>query len=58
MEVMKITTRDGAVWHSNRTSDLAKLWAKPEVVTVEKVWMTDEEYQAIPASNASATFFA
>jgi hypothetical protein len=58
MEVMKITTRDGSTYHTNRTSDLATLWAKPEVVMVEKVRMTDEEYQAIPASNASATFFA
>lgn len=58
MEVLKITTRDGATFYTNRTSDLARMWSKPEVVKVEKVHMADEEYRAIPATSESAAAFA
>jgi hypothetical protein len=55
-EVSKVTTTDGRAFYTRET-DRAKLIALPKVKRIEDAWMTEEEFNAIPASQDAEAFF-
>lgn len=57
IKVNKITTTGNEVFYT-REQDRGKLWTLPGVQRIEDAEMTEEEYNAIPATDASKSFFA
>lgn len=57
IEVAKVTTSDGRVYYT-RELDRSKLLILPGVQRVEDAWMTEEEYDALPATEEARDFFA
>lgn len=57
MEVFKVVCTDGTTFFTNRRSDVANAFDRPEIESVTRLTMTDEQYAAIPASADSAAFF-
>lgn len=57
ISVLKITTTGGEVFFK-RGSNHSELLSLPGVARIEDAEMTEEEYSAIPATEASRKFFA
>lgn len=55
-EFSKVTTEQGQTFYTRET-DRAKLLMLPGVKRIEDAWMTEEEFNAIPASPETETFF-
>lgn len=56
IEVSKVTTEAGQTFYTRET-DRAKLLTLPGVRRIEDAWMTEEEFNAIPASEDAEAFF-
>jgi hypothetical protein len=56
IKIAKITTELGHVFYT-REPDQLKESALKEVKQMEDVWMTEKEYNAIPATQESHVFF-
>lgn len=56
-QVAKVTDAGGRVFYT-RELDRSKLLTLPGVRRVEDAWMTDEEYEALPATEEAKNFFA
>lgn len=56
--VYKLTTPEGDEYFARPSAIVPTLFVDRAPVTIQVVQMTDAEYQAIPATNAAATFFA
>lgn len=56
-EFAKVTTADDRVFYT-RELDRSKLLTLPGVRAVQDVWMTEEEFDAIPATPEAKDFFA
>ena len=57
IEVAKVTTVDSRVFFT-RALDRSVLMTLPGVQRVEDAWMTEEEYNTLPATDEARDFFS
>lgn len=57
IEVLKVTANGGRQYFSKRHDVTDMMERVPDWKRIERVRMTEEQYQAIPATNESAKIF-